>query len=242
MRRRASPAFAALAPLAACSASCALPIGELPRLELQIAERAPALIGLVPCSCRSSDRSRSSARLLRALACRGSCRRRSLAAPRISSDASRSCDSGGRLSLAPRGCPLPTTAVACRLLALGIAAPRRPLLLSALAFLRLLPRLLLADLPCELLRLLPQLRLLAREPLEAPLQFFGAQALPLAGEVFLLARELLLASRQLAHAVERIVLRCRPAAPRCSSAFRSSSAAAAAAPGRTASTDPAASG
>jgi hypothetical protein len=72
------------------AAIAALLVGELARLELQVAERPAALVGLAPWSCRSVARRRSSARALRARACSGSSRRRSAAAPRISSDASRS--------------------------------------------------------------------------------------------------------------------------------------------------------
>ena len=68
----------------------ALRVGELPRLELHFAQRAPALVGTATTAAgAASSRSFSSARLPRALAWPGSCRRRSLAALRISSDTSR---------------------------------------------------------------------------------------------------------------------------------------------------------
>ena len=75
--------------------------------------------------------------------------------------------------------------------------------LSLLSLLCLLPCLLLAHLTRELLGLLPQFRLLTREPLEPASHFFGAQPIALLCEVFLLPGELFLPPRELADAILR---------------------------------------
>ena len=66
---------------------------------------------------------------------------------------------------------------------------------------------LLAHLPRELLSLLPQFRLLTREPLEPASHLLGAQPIALFREVFLLTGQLFLAPGELADSIEAAVSR-----------------------------------
>ena len=208
MRRRASSAFDARAAGCRLLGQFALPLCKLTRLELQVAEGAAALIGLSPLQL-PLQRSQP----LEGPAAPGTGLPRILP-PQIAGGAAHLLGCFAELRPLARRLPLGALGtagsrdawpLASLRLPLGLLTARAGLLLSALASLGLLSGLLLAHLPRQLFGLLPQLRLLAREPLEAALQFVRAQALALSGKVFLLPRELLLPPRQLAHAVERAV-------------------------------------